>query len=349
MAKMRAVQVSKAGGPFEVVEREVPTPGPGQVRIKVEACGVCHSDAIVKFGVFPGLQLPRIPGHEIAGKIDTVGEGVGAWRVGERVGVGWHGGALFRVQVVSQGLVHQLRKSAGVRWSATTAATPSSWSCRKKPWRACRLIWTPRTLHRCCALASPPTMRFATAAHAPAIPWPVQGHRGLGHLGLQFAAKMGFRTVAISRGADKEALARQLGAHEYVDTQVTTAAEGLQKLGGADLVLATAPTPRRSPARSTVLKPRGKLLIVAALLNPVSLSAFSLLTGKNRGWLAPAAQPSIRKRLSLQRAERSPPAHRALQARASGRSLRQSDGEPSAVPRGPGSLKGQSFSEARSG
>src|SRR5256885_1399902 len=181
MAKMRAVQISKAGGAFEPVERDIPEPAPNQVRIKVEACGICHSDAIVKAGAYPGMKLPRVPGHEIAGRIDTVA---------------------------------------------------------------------------------------------------VQGIGGLGHLGIQYARQMGFRTVAISRGADKEALARELGAHEYIDTQKVPAAEGLQKLGGADLVLATAPNNEAIASTLDGLKVRGKLLIVAAPFDSLKVSAFTLLNRK---------------------------------------------------------------------
>lgn len=284
MAKMKAVQVTKANAPFEVVERDIPEPGPGQVRIKVEACGICHSDAFVKSGGYPGLQLPRVPGHEIAGRVDAVGPNVRAWKKGDRVGVGWHGGHDFECNACRKGLFINCENAqvTGISFdggyaeytvvpSAAVARIPENMDAAEAGPLLCAGITTYN------ALRNSPARPGDTVA--------VQGIGGLGHLALQYAAKMGFRTVAVSRGKDKEELARQLGAHEYVDTDKVGAAEGLKKLGGADVVLATAP--HASAISSTVdgLKPRGTLLIVAAPFEPLSVSAMGLLSGKTiAGW-----------------------------------------------------------------
>ena len=280
MPTMKAMQVSKPNGPFELIEREVPTPGPGQIRVKVEACGVCHSDAIVKGGKFPGLVLPRVPGHEIAGRIDTVAPGVTAWKAGDRVGVGWHGGHCFQCNACRRGLFINCEKAqiTGISFDggyaeyvvvpqAAVARIPTELAAADAGPLLCAGITTYNALRNSGARAGD------TVA--------VQGIGGLGHLGIQYAAKMGFRTVAISRGADKEQLARELGAHEYVDMQKVAAAEGLQKLGGADLVLATAPHSEAIASTLDGLKPRGKLLIVAAPLEPLAVSVLSLFSGKS--------------------------------------------------------------------
>lgn len=284
--KMRAMQVSKGGGPFELVERDVPEPAPNQVRIKVEACGICHSDAFVKSGAFPGLVLPRIPGHEIAGKIDALGAKVDAskWKAGERVGVGWHGGNCFQCNACRRGLFVNCEKAlvTGISHDGgyaeyvvvpleSVARIPEALSAVDAGPLLCAGITTFNALRNSGARAGD------TVA--------VLGIGGLGHLAVQYAVQMGFRTVAISRGRDKEELARQLGAHEYVDTDQVSAAEGLQKLGGADLVLATAPQAGAISSTVDGLKSRGKLMIVAAPFEPLQLSAFSLLSGKSiQGW-----------------------------------------------------------------
>jgi len=281
---MRAVQVTKANAPFEIVEREVPAPGPGQVRIKVEACGVCHSDAFIKTGGFPGLALPRVPGHEIAGRIDAVGPGVTAWKAGDRVGVGWHGGQCFQCEACRRGLFINCAnaKVTGVSHDggyAEYTVVPAE-SAARIPEGLSAVDAGPLL---CAGVTTYNSLRNSGARPGDTVA--VQGIGGLGHLGIQYAARMGFRTVAISRGEDKAKLARELGAHEYVDTQRVTAAEGLQKLGGADLVLATAPHAESIASTVGGLKSRGKLLIVAAPFEPLSISAFALLSGKTvAGW-----------------------------------------------------------------
>jgi D-arabinose 1-dehydrogenase-like Zn-dependent alcohol dehydrogenase len=284
MATMKAVQVTKANAPFQLVERDIPEVGPGQLRIKVEACGICHSDAFVKSGAFPGLVMPRIPGHEIAGRVDAVGPNVTRWKKGDRAGVGWHGGHCFECNACRKGLFINCENAqvTGISYDggyAEYAVVPSSAAAR-----------IPEALDAadagpllCAGVTTYNALRNSGARPGDTVA--VQGIGGLGHLAIQYAARMGFRTVAISSGSEKEELARQLGAHEYVDTAKAPAAEGLQRLGGADLVLATAP--HASAIASTVdgLKARGKLLIVAAPFEPLQVSAFGLLSGKTiAGW-----------------------------------------------------------------
>jgi len=284
MPTMKAVQVSKAGAPFEVVDREIPEPGPGQIRIKVEACGVCHSDAMIKGGAFPGLQLPRVPGHEIAGRVHAVGSGVTGWKTGERVGVGWHGGHCFRCVSCRKGwfINCEQAKITGISHDGGFAeymVTPIE-AVARIPDKLTALEAAPLL---CAGVTTYNSLRNSGARPGDTVA--VQGIGGLGHLALQYSANMGFRTVALSRGADKEDLARHLGAHEYVDTEKITAAEGLKKLGGADLVLATAPHSAAITSTLDGLKPRGKLLLVAAPFEPLTISAFALLSGKTvAGW-----------------------------------------------------------------
>ncbi|MGC4087227.1 MAG: alcohol dehydrogenase [Polyangiaceae bacterium] len=284
MAKMKAARVYQAGAPFELVELDVPEPDAGQVRVRVEACGVCHSDAFVKSGGFPGLQLPRIPGHEIAGRVDAVGALVTAWKKGDRVGVGWHGGHCSQCEACRRGLFINCEKAqvTGISFDggfaeyavvpqAAVARIPEKLDARDAGPLLCAGVTTYNALRN--------------SGARPGDTVAVQGIGGLGHLAIQYAVRMGFRTVAISRGADKEDLARKLGAHEYVDTQNVGAAEGLKKLGGAHLVLATAPNSEAIASTLDGLKVRGKLLIVAAPFEPLQVSAFALLTGKSiAGW-----------------------------------------------------------------
>jgi propanol-preferring alcohol dehydrogenase len=284
MAKMKAVQASKAGGPFEVVERDVPEPGTGQVRIKVEACGICHSDAFVRAGAFPGMKLPRIPGHEIAGRVDAVGPHVTAWKQGDRVGVGWHGGHCFVCNACRKGLFLNCEKAqiTGISYDggyAEYVVVPHEAVARIPD----KLSATDAGPLLCAGVTTYNSLRNSGARPGDTVA--VQGIGGLGHLGIQYAARMGFRTVAISHGAEKEELARQLGAHEYVDTKKEPASEGLKKLGGADLILATAPNADAMGSTIDGLKARGRLLIVAAPHEPLKVSAMGLLSGKTiAGW-----------------------------------------------------------------
>jgi alcohol dehydrogenase, propanol-preferring len=284
MPKMKAAQISQANGPFELVEREIPTAGAHQVRVKVEACGVCHSDVFVKSGGFPGMTLPRVPGHEIAGRIDQVGEGVTLWKVGDRVGVGWHGGHCFECEPCRRGQFINCvnAKVTGISHDggyAEYAVVPSA-SVARIPEQLAAADAGPLL---CAGVTTYNSLRNSGARPGDTVA--IQGIGGLGHLAVQYAARMGFRTIAISRGADKAQLAQELGAHEYIDTQRVKASEALQRLGGADLVLATAPNAEAIGSTVGGLKPRGKLLIVAAPFEPLSINTFGLLSGKSvAGW-----------------------------------------------------------------
>jgi D-arabinose 1-dehydrogenase-like Zn-dependent alcohol dehydrogenase len=281
---MRAVQVSRPNGPFELIEREVPEPGPGQVRIQIEASGVCHSDVLVKTGAYPGIQLPRIPGHEIAGRIDKVGANVVEWKKGERVGVGWHGGHDFVCINCRKGLFIncQNAKVTGISYDggyAEYVVVPHEAVARIPE----EIDATEAAPLLCAGVTTFNSLRNSGVQPGGTVA--VQGIGGLGHLGVQYAARLGFRTVAISRGADKRELAEELGAREYIDTDKVSAAEGLQRLGGADLVLTTATNADAISSTVEGLKPRGKLLIVGVPFEPLKLSVFPLISGKTvAGW-----------------------------------------------------------------
>jgi D-arabinose 1-dehydrogenase-like Zn-dependent alcohol dehydrogenase len=329
---MKAVQVSKAGGPFELVEREVPVPTSGQVRIKVEACGVCHSDALVRGGAFPGLKLPRVPGHEIAGRIDAVGANVTAWQAGDRAGVGWHGGHCFVCEACRKGRFINCKnlQITGIAYDGGYAeyAVVRAEAVARIPEKLNAIDAAPLL---CAGVTTYNALRNSGAVAGQTIA--VQGVGGLGHLGIQYASRMGFRTVAISHGADKEELARALGAHEYIDTKRVTAAEGLTKLGGADLVLATAPSGPAIASTVDGLKARGKLLIVAAPGEPLTISAFALLSGKSvAGWPSGSSIDSEENH-GVQCPDERAPQGRALQAGSGRGGLHQDDGKPRPFPR----------------
>jgi len=264
MAKMRAIQVSKVNGPFEIVEREIPEPGNGAVRIKVQACGICHSDSIVKEGILPGLQYPRVPGHEVVGIVDAVGGGVEIFKVGQRVGVGWNGGYC--------GHCDQCRRG---QFFGCTVYTDITGITRDggyadymiAPWSAVALV--PDGLSpaeggplMCAGVTTFNALRRSGARPGDLVA--VHGLGGLGHLGVQYASRMGFNTVAIARGQDKEALAKQLGAHRYIDSQATDAANELAKMGGAKVVLATVTNRDAMSSLIGGLGVEGKLLVAGA-------------------------------------------------------------------------------------
>ena len=287
MPKMRAVQISQANGPFEFVEREIPKPPPGSVRIKVQACGVCHSDSMVKEGLFPGIQYPKIPGHEVAGVIDAVGEGVADWSKGQRVGVGWHGGHCNACDACRRGqfVLCKRMKIPGITYDGgyaeymiapkeALALIPEELSSVEAAPLLCAGITTFNALRNSCARAGD------TVA--------VLGIGGLGHLAVQFCAKMGFRTVAIARGADKEPLAKQLGAHHYIDSQSGDVAQMLQQLGGAKVILSTATNQDAVSAVVGGLSNNGQLLIVVIPYEPIRIQAMVLIGGDRsvKGWAA---------------------------------------------------------------
>ena len=285
MPRMKAVQVSKPGGNFELVEREIPNPARNEVRIKVEACGICHSDALVKEGHWPGLQYPRVPGHEIAGRIDAVGADVTPWKPGQRVGVGWHGGHCFVCDACRRGdfVLCQNEKITGISFDGgyqeymlapaeAVAAIPDDLPAAE----AAPLL--------CAGITVFNSLRNAGARPGDLVA--VQGIGGLGHLGVQYARQMGFRTFAIGRGKDKEPLARKLGAHHFVDTTAGDPAQELQKFGGAKVILATAPDSKSMSALVNGLSVNGKLLVIGASADPITVTPLQLIPGKKQiqGW-----------------------------------------------------------------
>jgi len=291
--KMKAAQISKAGGDWELIEREISEPGAGQVRIKIEACGICHSDVIVKEGYWPGLQYPRVPGHEIAGRIDAVGSNVTSWTKGQRVGVGWHGGHCFVCEQCRRGDFAMCinRKVTGIDFDGgyaeymiapitSLAAIPDD----LPPEEAGPFM--------CAGVTVFNAMRNSGARAGDLVA--VHGIGGLGHLGIQYARQMGFETVAINRGNDKEALARKLGAHHYIDATAKDVVAELQKLGGANLILATAPNAQAISAIIEGLAPSGKLLMPAAPTEPLTISAMPLIMGRRSmdGWYSGTAKDS---------------------------------------------------------
>lgn len=286
MAKMRAVQVVRAKGPFEVIERDIPEPGPSEVRIKVKACGICHSDSFTKEALLPGIRYPRVPGHEVAGTVDALGSGVAGWSLGQRVGVGWHGGHCGYCDSCRRGDFVTCQNDAkipGISYDGGYADYMIG--------PAVALVRIPDALSdidagplMCAGVTTYNALRNSGARPADLVA--VLGIGGLGHLGVQFAAKMGYRTVAIARGADKEALARQLGAHDYIDTQAQDPAEALARLGGAKVVLATVTNGKAMTAVLGGLAVGGKLIVLGAPPEPLEVPAFLLIGGRRSvvGW-----------------------------------------------------------------
>src|SRR5215467_2152378 len=287
IAPMRAAQISTAGGDFEIVEREIPRPGAGEVRIQVQACGICHSDVLTKEGGWPGIQYPRVPGHEVAGVIDELGAGVSEWKTGQRVGVGWHGGQDGTCLACRRGDFRNCRnlKIPGISYDGgyqqymlapveALAAIPESLSDVEAAPLLCAGITTYNALR-----------------HSGAMPGDlvaVQGIGGLGHLGVQFANKFGYKVAAIGRGSENAALAKKLGASMYIDTQSTNAAEALQKLGGAQVILATAPSSKAMSELIDGLGPNGKLMVIGVTVDPIEVTPVQLITGSRsiQGWAA---------------------------------------------------------------
>jgi D-arabinose 1-dehydrogenase-like Zn-dependent alcohol dehydrogenase len=290
---MKAVQISKPGGNFEVVNRPTPEPGRGQVRIKVEACGICHGDILVKEGHWPGLQYPRVPGHEIAGRIDAIGADVTEWKPGQRVGVGWHGGHCFTCDPCRRG------DFINCQFAKVTAITFDGGYAEYVVVPADAVALIPDDLPAdeaapllCAGLTVFNALRNSGARGGDLVA--VQGIGGLGHLGIQYARQLGFRTVAIGRGGDKQALARKLGAHEYVDTSAGDPAQALQKMGGAQVVLATAPDSKSISALVNGLAPRGTLMVVGASFESLTVAPLQLIPGSKsiRGWASGTARDS---------------------------------------------------------
>ncbi|GKS58559.1 alcohol dehydrogenase [Nitrospira sp.] len=293
MAKMTAVQLSKPGEEWELVEREIPDPGPGMVRIRVEACGICHSDVFVKDGLWPGLQYPRVPGHEVAGHIDAVGPNVAQWTVGARVGVGWHGGHCGHCDRCLRGdfLTCRVAKISGITvdggWGEYMVAPANVVAAIPE---GIALIEAAPLL--CAGITTFNSLRNSGAKPGDLVA--VHGIGGLGHLGIQYANKMGFSTIAVNRGSDKETLARKLGAHHYIDATAVDPAEELQRLGGARVILATAPDATSISSLVNGLGVNGRLLVVAAPGEPLSVNVLTLI-GKRasvQGWPSGTAKDS---------------------------------------------------------
>jgi D-arabinose 1-dehydrogenase-like Zn-dependent alcohol dehydrogenase len=284
-APMKAAQISKAGGDFEIVEREIPKPGAGEVRIKVQACGVCHSDVLTKEGTWPGIQFPRVPGHEVTGVVDELGAGVTAWKQGQRVGVGWHGGHDNTCTSCRRGDFGNCSngKVSGISYDGGYQEYMIA------PVEA--LVAMPDDLN---AVEAAPLLcagvtTYNALRHSGAMPGDlvaILGIGGLGHLGIQFASKFGYKVVAVGRGAENEPLAKKLGANVYIDTNTTNAAEALTKMGGAQVILATAPSSKAMSELINGLGPNGKLIVIGATFDPIEVAPVQLIAGSRSivGW-----------------------------------------------------------------
>jgi D-arabinose 1-dehydrogenase-like Zn-dependent alcohol dehydrogenase len=290
---MKAAQVPKPGAEFQIVEREIPSPGAGQVRIKVQACGVCHSDLFTKEGAWPGIQYPRAPGHEVVGTIDELGAGVSGWTKGQRIGVGWHGGHDGTCRECRRGDFGNCRnlQVPGISYDGgyqeymlapveALVPIPDSLGSTEAAPLLCAGITT-----------------FNALRHSGAFPGDlvaVQGIGGLGHLGIQFASKFGYNVAAIGRGPETAPLAKKLGANLYIDSAATNPAEALQRLGGARVILATAPSSKAMSALVDGLGPNGKLMVIGATPDPIEVTPVQLISGSRtiQGWASGTAADS---------------------------------------------------------
>jgi len=290
---MRVAQISKPGGDFEIVEREIPLPARGQVRIKVQACGICHSDVLTKEGLWPGIQYPRVPGHEVVGIIDELGELVSEWKTGQRVGVGWHGGQDNTCRECRRGDFRNCRnlKIPGISYDGGYQQYMVA------PVEA--LVPIPETLGdaEAAPLLCAGITTYNALRHSGAFPGDlvaVEGIGGLGHLGIQFANKFGYKVVAIGRGSETATLAKKLGASVYIDSKSTNAAEALQRLGGARVILATAPSSKAMSELIDGLGPNGKLVVIGAAFDPIEVTPVQLISGSRtiQGWAAGTAADS---------------------------------------------------------
>jgi D-arabinose 1-dehydrogenase-like Zn-dependent alcohol dehydrogenase len=293
VAKMKVAVIPKAGAEFEVIEREIPTPGKGQVRIRVQACGVCHSDVFTKDGLWPGIAYPRVPGHEIAGVVDALGDGVSGWKAGQHVGVGWHGGhdgtcvSCRRGDFITcvNGQVPGIHYDGGyAQYTVVPQEAVAAMPDDMDPITSAPLM--------CAGITT-----FNALRHSGALPSDlvaVQGVGGLGHLGIQFANKFGYKVAAIGRGSDSAPLAKKLGANVYIDSRATKVAEELQKLGGARVILATAPDAKSMSALIDGLGVGGKLIVVGASTDPIEVAPLQLIPGRKgiQGWPSGTASDS---------------------------------------------------------
>src|SRR5580658_913919 len=282
---MLVARVPKAGADFELVERPIPVPGPGEVRIKVQACGVCHSDTFTKEGMWPGIVYPRVPGHEVAGVIDAIGSGVSVWQKGQRVGVGWHGGQDNTCPSCRSGDFRNCRnlKVPGISYDGGYAQYMIA------PTEALVSMPDGLTDVEAAPLLCAGITTYNALRHSGAMPGDlvaVLGVGGLGHLGIQFASKFGYKVVAIGRGSENAAVAKKLGAHVYIDSDGTAAAKALLKIGGAQVILGTAPSSKSMSDVIDGLAPNGKLMVVGAEAEPIQVTPVQLVNGSRniQGW-----------------------------------------------------------------
>jgi alcohol dehydrogenase len=293
MAKMRAMVVRKKGGPLEAEERDMPAPGPEEMRIRVQACGVCHSDAATVLGLLPSVQYPRVPGHEVIGVVDAIGGGVHGWSVGARAGVGWFGG--------SCGYCRRCRRDAAFACENVKAWTGVSRDGGYATHMIAHMSAVAHVPDDLDPVASAPLLcagvtTFNALRHTGAGPGDIvaiHGVGGLGHLGLQYAARQGFRTVAVNRGRDKEELARSLGASDYIDSTAEDPAKALTAMGGAKAILATLTDGAAMQAISGGLGPNGVMMVIGAV-GPVTVDSIGLITNSAavRGWYSGVASDS---------------------------------------------------------
>src|SRR5215213_4079019 len=274
---MKIARVPAANEKFELVDVDIPEPGPGHVRVKVHACGVCHSDSVTVMGSM-GNSFPRAPGHEVAGVVDTVGDGVTTWHAGDRVGVGWFGGCDFTCEPCRRGdfISCENGQVPGISYDGGYAeymVAPAEALARIPD----DLSDADAAPLLCAGITTFNALRESVARPSDLVA--VLGVGGLGHLGIQFAAKMGFEVAAIARGTDKEPLAKELGAHHYIDSTASNVAEELNKLGGAQVVLATVTVPDAMTATLGGIKPRGQLVVVGASADPLKVPPFALIPG----------------------------------------------------------------------
>ena len=286
MTTMKAAQIARPGGEFEVVQRDISDPGPGQVRIKVQSCGICHSDVLTTEGHLPGIHYPRVPGHEVVGIINEVGDGVSGWSSGQRVGIGWHGGHDGSCISCRRGDFRNCRnqKIPGISYDGgyqeymiapveALVAVPDGLDAAEAAPLLCAGLTT-----------------FNSLRHSGALPGDlvvVQGIGGLGHLAIQYANKFGYEVAAVGRGPGNAALATKLGAHFYIDSNATDAAKMLQGMGGARVILTTAPSSKAMSSLIDGLGPNGKMIVLGAAFEPIDVTPMQLLSGSRalQGWV----------------------------------------------------------------
>ena len=285
MTTMRAVEIKRAGGPLELVQRKIRAPAAGSVRIKVQACGICHSDMFTKEGAFPGIQFPRVPGHEVIGLIDALGSGVPDWQVGQRVGVGWHGSHCGHCASCRRGdfITCVNGQIPGISYDGGYAEYMIA------PFEALARVPSDLASAAAAPLMCAGVTTFNSLRHSGAVAGDVVailGIGGLGHLGVQFAAKMGCRTIAVARGRDKEGLARKLGAQHYIDSGAQDAAAELGKLGGAKVILATATSGKAVSSAIGGLAIDGKLIVLGVSPEPIEVPSMMIVGGRKSviGW-----------------------------------------------------------------